>query len=345
MICRLLVRRGIVACLAVSPASTMAQHYRADGVRITHDPYAKGMAEKYGAPGKTDSEGFDPYADSVGPGIYGGTVERDARGQIVIGRQYQNHNPRPGPVYSGGGYTPTTQKLKDPEALRAWLAKHPDLVNEISTGGATPLHNCGMSARNQAQAAVLVENGADVEAVDTYGYTPLHRMASNNLAIGAELLLAAGADPQFVGGSGETAYAVARSSRARDVLKVLDAHGSKRSPVDVTRIVVEGGGDASVNGEYVATPASKIPAGFDAVCKAQDWDTSTTWTRLNAGKTWYSAPNEAYIYHNSLDGLWWIDSPDGNGAYKGPGPAHAPPAHGYQDLGEWPAPTVLSYRG
>ena len=96
---------------------------------------------------------------------------------------------------------------------------------------------------------------------------------------------------------------------------------------------------------YVATPASKIPAGFDAVCKAQDWDTSTTWTRLNAGKTWYSAPNEAYIYHNSLDGLWWIDSPDGNGAYKGPGPAHAPPAHGYQDLGEWPAPTVLSYRG
>ena len=224
---------------------------RVSQVRITHDPYAKGMAEKYGAPGKTDSEGFDPYADSVGPGIYGGTVERDARGQIVIGRQYQKHNPRPGPVYSGGGYTPTTQKLKDPEALRAWLAKHPDLVNEISTGGATPLHNCGMSARNQAQAAVLVENGADVEAVDTYGYTPLHRMASNNLAIGAELLLAAGADPQFVGGSGETAYAVARSSRARDVLKVLDAHGSKRSPVDVTRIVVEGGGDASVNGERV----------------------------------------------------------------------------------------------
>ena len=30
------------------------EHYRADGVRITHDPYAPGMAEKYGMPGKTD---------------------------------------------------------------------------------------------------------------------------------------------------------------------------------------------------------------------------------------------------------------------------------------------------
>ena len=36
-------------------------YYRADGVRITHDPYARGMAEKYGAPGKTDADGFDPW--------------------------------------------------------------------------------------------------------------------------------------------------------------------------------------------------------------------------------------------------------------------------------------------
>jgi hypothetical protein len=44
--------------------------YRADGVRITHDPYAPGMAEKYGTPGNTDSEGFDPYADTVGADIW-----------------------------------------------------------------------------------------------------------------------------------------------------------------------------------------------------------------------------------------------------------------------------------
>ena len=63
----------------------MPAHYRHDGVRIQHDPYAPGMAEKYGTPGNTDDDGFDPYADSVGAGIYGGTVKRRASdGGVVI---------------------------------------------------------------------------------------------------------------------------------------------------------------------------------------------------------------------------------------------------------------------
>ena len=74
---------------AVSRTPKMPEYYRADGVRITHDPNAAGMREKYGAPGATDQEGFDPYGDSVGPGIYGGVVERDTTGQVVIGRQSQ----------------------------------------------------------------------------------------------------------------------------------------------------------------------------------------------------------------------------------------------------------------
>lgn len=51
---------------------------------------------KYGSPGATDEDGFNPYEDSVGPGIYGGNVLRDEKGDIVIGQQYQNHNPKPG---------------------------------------------------------------------------------------------------------------------------------------------------------------------------------------------------------------------------------------------------------
>jgi len=39
---------------------------------LTYDPYAPGMAENYGLPGSTDPGGFDPYADTVGPGIYSG---------------------------------------------------------------------------------------------------------------------------------------------------------------------------------------------------------------------------------------------------------------------------------
>ena len=36
-----------------------------------------GMAEKYGLPGDTDSEGFNPYADTVGAGICGGIGTRE----------------------------------------------------------------------------------------------------------------------------------------------------------------------------------------------------------------------------------------------------------------------------
>lgn len=220
----------------------MADLHRADGVRITHDPYSPGMAEKYGVPGSTDTEGFDPYADSVGAGIYGGIVRRDDHGDVVIGKQYQNHNPTPGPVYAGGGYTPTVKALRSATELARLLDRFPDLANEVSTGGATPLHNCGMSRANQAQAAVLIEHGADIEALDTYGFTPLMRMASNNLAVGAELLLAAGADPARRSLDGATAKQIARTSDAFDVLEVLEAHDRACCAVEVTKVVVSGAG-------------------------------------------------------------------------------------------------------
>lgn len=199
----------------VQRKSSKMEYYRADGVRITHNPYDPKMMEKYGQPGETDNEGFDPYADSVGPGIYGGIVKRDEFGDILIGEQYQNHNPRPGPVYAGGGYTPINKALKDQSKLSALLQQYPDLVNDVSTGGAQPLHMCGMNEGNQHSVKTLVTNGADIEARDTYGFTPLLRMASNNLGAGAQALLEAGADPLNKGGSGVTPMECAKQSCAR----------------------------------------------------------------------------------------------------------------------------------
>ena len=175
--------------------SQAKEYYRSDGVRITRDPYSTGMAEKYGTPGETDDEGFDPYRDSVGAGIYGGIVKRSDSGEVVIGRQYQGHNPRPGPVYAGGGYAPSSLMLDDVKGkLIPLVDKYPDLVNDITTGGAQPLHTCGMSKSKQDAVNPLVKRGADIESLDTYGRTPLHRMASNNLPIGAKMLLDAGVD-------------------------------------------------------------------------------------------------------------------------------------------------------
>jgi len=217
----------------------MSSYYRKDGVKITHDPYAPGMKEKYGAPGGTDNEGFDPYADSVGAGIYSGTVQRAVDGSVVIGKQYQGHYPRPGPVYSGGGYTPISEAISrfHPETnsgvaeadttLAKLLHAHPDLVNDVATGGASPLHTCGMSNRGQMSTEVLVKAGAELDAIDTYGYTPLMRMASNNLAVGAQVLVDAGADINFRAAGGETPLRVAQSSRALAVVAVLQKAGAK----------------------------------------------------------------------------------------------------------------------
>lgn len=331
-------------------ASTEQGYYRADGVRITHDPYAPGMAAKYGAPGKTDKEGFDPYADSVGAGIYSGTVRRDGSGAVVIGKQYQNHNSKPGPVYAGGGYTPVANAIArfqtegggdsgDSSTLGQLLTTHPDLVNDVATGGALPLHTCGMSQSNQHGAAFLISRGADIEAVDTYGFTPLHRMASNNLADGAQALLEAGADPSGLSDAQVASVRgtpspldVARQSRAAKVIKVLQAFGHKRratAATAVSSVQVLTAGFAPVVGRYVATDgAAEVPTGFAKVCLEQGWDTDETWHKLNGGEggTWFKhESNDSYLYFNAMDRHWWIDGPDGLGAYKAPGPPWAPP--------------------
>jgi ankyrin repeat protein len=177
-----------------------------------------------------DPDGFDAVADTVGAGIYSGRVLRDAEGRIVIGKQYQNHNKNPGPVYSGGGYTDMANAIhKGPEAVKALLAAGAD-PNEIMTGGARPLHTCGMSRSGELSTAIIIAAGGGIEALDTYGYTPLHRMASNNLAIGAQALLEAGADvnrPTEKPYAGDTPLRIAMQSGAKDVAAVLRKWGGK----------------------------------------------------------------------------------------------------------------------
>jgi len=224
---KLLYLLSFVTRTSLCSSTKMPSHngdlIRSDGLKINYDPYAPEMVAKYGAPGKTDSEGFDPYSDTVGAGIYGGRVKRDEHGEVIIGRQYQGHNSRPGPVYAGGGYTPMSNALRLGEkAIKPLLDKFPDLVNEISTGGATPLHMCGMGRENQKSTAYIIKMGGNIEAIDTYKYTPLHRMASNNLAIGARALLEAGANLHLKTVCGETAISIAKEAGAVDVLTVFN---------------------------------------------------------------------------------------------------------------------------
>ena len=229
--CRSFLHTGnsrIVSTLAMSSTSENEYYYRKDGVRITHDPYAPGMAEKYGLPGHTDEDGFDPYADTVGPGIYGGSVQRDSEtGTVIIGEQYQNHNNVPGPVYDGTGYSLMSRAIHaGPEKVQQLLADYPNLKDEISTGGARPLHICGMSQKGQLSTQVLIDAGVNIYEQDTYGYTALHRMASNNLAVGGEALVRAGHDPnQPIKGADSTPIDIAKRSRAIQFLMKMQELG------------------------------------------------------------------------------------------------------------------------
>ena len=300
-------------------------YYRADGVRITHDPYHPHMIEKYGAPGQTDNEGFDPYRDSVGPGIYGGRVKRDPVDlSVVIGKQYQNHNPRPGPVYLGGGYAPVVEALSDVSKLKNLLDKFPDLANDVTTGGAQPLHMCGMSRLKQESVATLVNAGADLEALDTYGMTPLHRMASNNLPIAGELLIRAGADPNNGGLIGETPLSVAQGSHAFDFINMIKKYsGSTKTSKNnfesankIKSIEVLNAGVAETNGVYNAMSSNVIPKGFEKVCVENSWNTKDMWEKLNGNNQWYlHNENDCYAYRNLNDRQWWIDGTDGLGVY------------------------------
>jgi hypothetical protein len=196
--------------------------------RLPLSPASRSASRRAAAASMSDPDGWNPEADTVGAGIYSGRVKRDASGAVVYGAQYAGHNPRPGPVYAGGGYTDMAQAIqRGPEAVAALLAAGAD-PDEEATGGARPLHTCGMSQRGQLCVRVLLDAGATVDARDTYGYTPLHRMASNNLAVGAKALIDAGADVNAATDpSGQTPLFVARFGGAREVAQVLEDAGAR----------------------------------------------------------------------------------------------------------------------
>ena len=118
------------------------------------------------------------------------------------------------------------------EEVQLLLDRDPSLADEVTTGGATPLHVCGMSANGQRSTELIAqaraEMGSDVDARDTWGYTALQRHATNNLAIGAQALLDAGASHTIPSGlydgRGESARALARRLRSYAVLRVFQQH-------------------------------------------------------------------------------------------------------------------------
>ena len=62
----------------------------------------------------------------------------------------------------------------------------------MTTGRMAAIEPADTLATPKETSRLRLRRGAAIEPLDTYGMTPLHRMASNNLPIGARMLLEAG---------------------------------------------------------------------------------------------------------------------------------------------------------
>jgi hypothetical protein len=81
----------------------------------------------------------------------------------------------------------------------------------------------GLSAailtKNPGRVAGLIQLGADVNAVDTNGRTPLMIAAAINSVEIVQMLLAAGANPEFINTAGETALSIAQSREVERIIR------------------------------------------------------------------------------------------------------------------------------
>ena len=164
--------------------------------------------------------GWNLPIDVVGAGVYGGIVKRRAGGLIIEGDEWPEDNRAPpahNPVHSRGpyldfskhtaanrGYSHIATVIMSGNArlLEALLKsagseeQRRKLANLVMTGGARPLHMCGMSRGGDASELiqVLIDAGADVNAKDNYEMTPMDRLSSNSVR-GNQLLRQHGAVP------------------------------------------------------------------------------------------------------------------------------------------------------
>merc|ERR1719487_1740126 len=155
--------------------------------------------------------GWNLPMDVVGAGVYGGMVKRDASGRIIVGDEWPENNMAPpahNPVHSTGPYLDFTkltsrnrgyskiariiqqsrgQGAAELENLFQSIPQDSErkkLANLVMTGGARPLHMCGMGRGGDTSELiqVLLKYGAEVNAKDNYEYTAMDRLSSNSVA-------------------------------------------------------------------------------------------------------------------------------------------------------------------
>jgi ankyrin repeat protein len=119
-------------------------------------------------------------------------------------------------------------KSEDVEQIKALLKENPELVNTRSQGRATALHFAVSRKHAKIEVThVLLAHGADVNAQQDHGETPLYMAASwGNLEV-VELLLAHGADINMPNKTGYTSLIENASSGKAEMVELLLANGAE----------------------------------------------------------------------------------------------------------------------
>ena len=139
------------------------------------------------------------------------------------------------PVVAAAGDSRLTEAVResDVSAVRALLRDGAD-VNASEPDGMTPLHWAAqLDALDTAD--VLIRAGADVAAATRYEMTPLFLACTNGSAPLVELLLEAGADPNSTRSGGETALMTAARTGVLTAVDALLAHGADVNVREVSK--------------------------------------------------------------------------------------------------------------
>jgi len=105
-------------------------------------------------------------------------------------------------------------------------------VNAVNSNGASPLHIAAL--RCHALVPALLAAGAHVNARDNKRRTPLHWAASSENALSTRLLLAAGGDVHATDDAGQTACHLAAPGDALDIVDALIQAGADVNALDHT---------------------------------------------------------------------------------------------------------------